>query len=378
MFDLPHLGAEIAEGHRCPRPGQDARKIEDTNTVERSAHAAARRIEKVTAVPFAGAWGRSCPGEAVRRLSRVPVGGRSMQFVSTLLEICVGLISVYIALSLFVSWANEQVATVANLRANGLAAGIEKMLGSPELRAGLFAHPAIGSASANSTRRPQYLSASQFSTALLAIIDVTPAINTTAEAAFTNLQADVAALGPGPLKTALTSFLNRSAGDYNMTVALIENWFDTTMSGVSAIYRRYATIITFAIGTIVVVALDVDSVRLFQQFQCNSSVRASVAGAATTAATNAQADAAFRQISSAVFSSLKFSWLWSGSDAGPVCPQAAGSTYHEPSAGLYWLLKVAGWLTTIVAVSLGAPFWFDTLKLVMNGKSTLPASATAS
>jgi hypothetical protein len=301
-----------------------------------------------------------------------------MQFVSTLLEICVGLISVYIALSLFVSWANEQVATVANLRANGLAAGIEKMLGSPELRAGLFAHPAIGSASANSTRRPQYLSASQFSTALLAIIDVTPAINTTAEAAFTNLQADVAALGPGPLKTALTSFLNRSAGDYNMTVALIENWFDSTMSGVSAIYRRYATIITFAIGTIVVVALDVDSVRLFQQFQCNSSVRASVAGAATTAATNAQADAAFRQISSAVFSSLKFSWLWSGSDAGPVCPQAAGSTYHEPSAGLYWLLKVAGWLTTIVAVSLGAPFWFDTLKLVMNGKSTLPASATAS
>jgi hypothetical protein len=301
-----------------------------------------------------------------------------MQFVSTLLEICVGLISVYIAMSLFVSWVNEQVATVANLRANGLSAGIGKMLGSPALRTGLFAHPAIESSSANSGRKLQYLSASQFSTALLAIIDVTPAINTTAETAFTNLQADVAALGPGTLKTALTSFLNRSAGDYNVAVALIENWFDTTMSGVSAVYKRYAAIIIFAIGAVVVVGLDVDSVRLFQQFQCNSSVRASVAGAVTTAATGAQADVALRQISNDVFSSLKFSWLWSGSDSGPVCPQAGGSTYVPPSPGLYWLLKVAGWLTTIVAISLGAPFWFDTLKLVMNGRNALPASAPAS
>jgi hypothetical protein len=42
-----------------------------------------------------------------------------------------------------------------------------------------------------------------------------------------------------------------------------------------------------------------------------------------------------------------------------------------PSTGLGWLQKVLGWLITGIAVSLGAPFWFDVLNKFMVVRSTV-------
>ncbi len=36
-----------------------------------------------------------------------------------------------------------------------------------------------------------------------------------------------------------------------------------------------------------------------------------------------------------------------------------------------WLLKIFGWLITAVAISLGAPFWFDLLNKFMVVRSTV-------
>jgi hypothetical protein len=33
----------------------------------------------------------------------------------------------------------------------------------------------------------------------------------------------------------------------------------------------------------------------------------------------------------------------------------------QPDGGNSWTLKIIGWLLTALAVSLGAPFWFDLL-----------------
>jgi hypothetical protein len=43
-----------------------------------------------------------------------------------------------------------------------------------------------------------------------------------------------------------------------------------------------------------------------------------------------------------------------------------------PSWGfMVWLSKVSGWLLTAVAISLGAPFWFDLLSKFMIVRSTV-------
>jgi hypothetical protein len=35
-----------------------------------------------------------------------------------------------------------------------------------------------------------------------------------------------------------------------------------------------------------------------------------------------------------------------------------------------WVIKVLGWIVTALAVSLGAPFWFDLLKKLVNIRSS--------
>jgi len=45
---------------------------------------------------------------------------------------------------------------------------------------------------------------------------------------------------------------------------------------------------------------------------------------------------------------------------------------------LWLLLSIIGWLVTALAVSLGAPFWFDTLNRFMRARSAgdIPRSTT--
>ncbi|HWO47495.1 MAG TPA: hypothetical protein VNM41_05485, partial [Solirubrobacterales bacterium] len=39
---------------------------------------------------------------------------------------------------------------------------------------------------------------------------------------------------------------------------------------------------------------------------------------------------------------------------------------NRPSSLDEWLVSIAGWLISIAAISLGAPFWFDTLGKLSN------------
>jgi hypothetical protein len=43
------------------------------------------------------------------------------------------------------------------------------------------------------------------------------------------------------------------------------------------------------------------------------------------------------------------------------------ATFNENN----WYLKIIGWLITALAISLGAPFWFDILNKIMVVRSTV-------
>jgi hypothetical protein len=52
-----------------------------------------------------------------------------------------------------------------------------------------------------------------------------------------------------------------------------------------------------------------------------------------------------------------------------MLPIGWSPTTHPPLSADYswpWLIKVAGWLLTALALSLGAPFWFDLLNKLVN------------
>jgi hypothetical protein len=50
---------------------------------------------------------------------------------------------------------------------------------------------------------------------------------------------------------------------------------------------------------------------------------------------------------------------------------AAGLQATFPQSWEGWLMKLLGWILTTIAVSLGAPFWFDMLNKVMVIRATV-------
>ncbi len=276
-----------------------------------------------------------------------------MQFSSTIFEIAVGLVCVYIALSLLVSWINEIFAAALNLRGKGLSDGIAQMVSDAQTHIDLFGHPIIAS-SVTTKKLPSYLSAAQFSTALLDVIGAGKTISTDASQAFTGVQNAVAGLKQGPLKTALTSILMSAAGDYSAVVNGIQGWFNDTMDRISGAYRRAAGIWIFFIGLVVIGALDADTLKVVKVLNCSSATRAALVASASASAKQSDASTALHNLSTGVFNSFAFGWF--GSSPASSC---------TTSTEAWWQIAL-GLVVTTVAISLGAPFWFDALKFLMN------------
>ncbi len=280
-----------------------------------------------------------------------------MQFSSTIVEVAIGLACIYVGLSLLASWINEAIATALNLRGKGLSVGIAQMVSDARIHASLFAHPIISSSSTGRDRLPSYLSASQFTTALLDVIGVGNGVSVTAPQAFGDIRDAVDRLSPGRLQTALASILSKSAGDYHAAVAGIEAWFDQTMDRVSGAYRRIATFSIFFIAIFIAGLLDADTIKFAKAIEWNSATRASLVATAGAAAKESTADA-LQHISSGVFNSLAFGWY-----------RSAAATPSAGPAESPWQIPL-GLIATVLAMSLGAPFWFDTLKFLMNVRNS--------
>ena len=53
---------------------------------------------------------------------------------------------------------------------------------------------------------------------------------------------------------------------------------------------------------------------------------------------------------------------------------SAGDVFVSPVA---WLQRILGWLVTALAISLGAPFWFNALKKILSIRSSESGGGTA-
>ena len=125
----------------------------------------------------------------------------------------------------------------------------------------------------------------------------------------------------------------------------LAGWFDEGMTRISGWYKRRATLIIFVIAALVTLATNASSVHIAEELWRNAALREAVAVQATAAAAldgSSEIDAA------RALQTLPIGW-------------------HDVPADLGgWVKTVAGWLITIAAVSLGAPFWFDLLGKVTN------------
>lgn len=253
-------------------------------------------------------------------------------FGSTVLEAAVGAASVYLVLALFCSTVNEWIAHALDARADNLRRALASLFHGQLLNEGIdflnafYLHPVVR----GQTRGGEHFSYLPSRAFSAAVIDLTTC-HVEGSVTFGDLETGIRKLPPGPVRRVLLTLIQNAGGDLERAQANIENWFNDAMERASGWYRRRAQVWNLLLAVLVTVATNADTLHLLQRFWSEQALRAAPPG--------------------------------TFQDLGPVLGWTSDTFRAGP---LDWASRLAGWLLTIVAVSLGAPFWFDILNRTVN------------
>jgi hypothetical protein len=287
---------------------------------------------------------------------------------SPVLDVAIGLSFVFFLLSLVVSAGTELTSWIASRRAANLEKALRSLLGNEQWATAILDHPLIQAGVRKKGQRPSYISARNFSLAFLDVFAPPKGQKGTLR----RVKEEAEKLDESSvLKRQVIALLEDAEGDVERFRASVEAWFNDTMDRVSGWYRRWAQAIACVIAAVVAIGLNVDTLRVADRLANDQTVReAVVAQAQQTLASQSRAS------------------------TNPESPKQAGegvqSATNEIGAlnlPVGWndandqidLSTFVGWLLTAIAISLGAPFWFDSLSKLSNLRTTgAKPSTTAS
>lgn len=286
-------------------------------------------------------------------------------FGSQILEVVIGLVLIYLALSIGCSGIKEVIAGIFSLRAKTLEKAVRNMLknGPNDYTAKLFAHPLI-TGTAPEGEKPSYISSRMFAAALF---DVVAPADGEQPRTMQSLRAGVANVPDTKLRATLLNFIDSAAGDMDAARLKVEHWFDDTMARVSGWYKRTAQKIIFVAGLVLCIAVNADTILIVRELWSDQALRS-----ATVAEAQKRVQSAIPADSDAQKAALVESLQEIRSfDAPPIgWSRVKGEARAWPNDLGEGALKVLGILLSSFAIVMGAPFWFDMLNKLINLRSS--------
>jgi hypothetical protein len=281
------------------------------------------------------------------------------------LDVGLGLVVMYLMLSLACTVINEYVAGLMRLRATMLASELPKLIDAPQLRATFEQHGLISSQHMAGGGLASYLSSGSVAKALLDSLDPNKPVVLVADV----LQA-AKTLPESNVKDAIVLAAESAGTDIDKLRHDVATWFDNAMDRLNGVYKRYMRWLSFGVGLALVVILNADTVNVASALWRDGAMR----GEIVTLAGNAQLQgqntlaADLHHLSSMDNELRPFPFGWRGAHA-------------LPGDALGVFAKILGLLITALAISLGAPFWFDLLSKIVDIRSAgikpKPAQASA-
>lgn len=313
-------------------------------------------------------------------------------FGSEVLDVAIGLILIFLLLSLVCSSIREAFETVLRHRSSDLEHGIREMFGDRTdkgMVADFYRHPLIealfrGDYVPGKTRNlPSYIPSRTFSLTVINLLiskHVPQAEDAQHEASeaerFELFREAVSKLPAGSrLQGAMKPLIAVSNGDLTRLRSEIEQWFNSSMDRVSGWYKTRTQIIIAAIGVALAAGMNVDSLALVRYLDTNQTARSVLINRAA----QVRDEAGLKPSNSELVDPMGWIERQGGLPLGWVLQiqpgQQPGDFAHDwrrpPITFSGWLAKVAGILFTAFALSLGAPFWFDLLNRFMVVRSTV-------
>lgn len=192
---------------------------------------------------------------------------------------------------------------------------------------------------------------------------------------------------------ALLTLANDAKGNLDTFQTKLENWYNDAMDRVSGWYKRYTQRVLLYIGIILAIAFNVDSLRVARTLWVDRDVRQAMVNAAGSYVSANPAGPAIAAPAPAPDGSLhndvqgEVNRMSVAVDAFnrmattsllPIGWQRSTDSLRASFRSHPWLAvgrllewQVPGWLLTGMAISLGAPFWFDLLNKFMVVRSTI-------
>lgn len=269
---------------------------------------------------------------------------------NSIIDVALGLVFFYVTLSLVVSSVQEWIASLFKLRSRTLRQGIERLVGS-ELAVQVYNHSMIRNLAVSDSRSPSYIDCKTLSAVVLDIVardqDGQSVLTQTAD----QIKQAVEKLPAGnPIGDVLKTAVITGDNAAHELSAYLAGWFDEGMERIAGWYKREAKLITVIIAVVLTVVTNAGTVRIAEDLWTNDGLRAAIAAQAEVAA-KAESPAALDPTALETLKTFPVGW--------------SGGTWQQELRNPKTFI---GWLITVAAISLGAPFWFDLLGKVASLK----------
>jgi len=280
---------------------------------------------------------------------------------NAVIDVCIGLILLYLILSLVCTTVNEVIAHAMSLRARTLASGIERLIDDNDLLKAFKQSGLIDTTRSVSKGLPSYVSSRAVAAALLNSISPDNPVPAVAEV----LDA-VKKLPDSNIRDVLLTSATHAGDNVTKLRDDISAWFDDAMDRLSGVYKRYMQWLSLAIGLLLAIGLNADTISVVNSLWGDATLRAGLVQLADKAtADNASLDTlsqTLRRLPAIEANLRPFPVGW------PALMGHTDETWQTSLAAL--AAKIVGLLITGLAISLGAPFWFDLLSKFMNVRAT--------
>jgi hypothetical protein len=309
---------------------------------------------------------------------------RYRMFGSTILEVAIGVIFVFLLLSLIVTGATEVISQMLALRSKTLSDGVRNLLGQGP-GSDLLEHPLLRTLGRTSWAdrvigregRPSYIPKQAFS---MALVDQLTQLGGAGSAGprsraatlrqvkdgARRLAADSSRDGARSLSTIIDHVEATEAASEQLNAIRVEleKWFDQVMDRAAGWYKRRVNYIVFVVGLVLTVGLNADAVAIANRLASDDELRSVAADAAAEFVAQQDPGNLGGNVEAVrlELGSLDLPLGWSSDVVEYPRLDHPWSLFSEG----FWWLKFAGLLVTTFALTLGAPFWFDALSRVVS------------
>ena len=290
-------------------------------------------------------------------------------------DVAIGLALVYVGASLFVTVANEYIAQMLALRSKELLRSLQELLDTRKLKELAGKEPALRGVLdvvEAVEKRGSYVDPKVLAQSLVGALRID-------KAGMAGVAEAIGKLPDSQLKSVLL-MLSQSSERVEKFADDVEQWADRSLKVLGEGYKKNVQWISLVLGFVIAIGLNIDTLELSGRLYRDKELRERTAAAAELLTSSVSQDL-LRKCQAMKPDALKASEECkkilevmqnvAKRGAAPL-DLPVGWENRQQFFDRAWSLKPdtvqhwIGWLLTALAISIGAPFWFDLLNRLVN------------